>query len=164
MGIFDKIKAEAIKAIQLDKETPTPPPPPVVETFSINVVFWLQEHLEGIQKIRKINPEWYEKDSDQMKAITSKDSFTRTYKYKYRTYRVDLVPETNNAYDENAIKVLFNGKYVGYVPEEEIPRMQRYINRTEELQGIIKGGPVKYVHKTFVLDRCFDTELIIETK
>ena len=39
---------------------------------------------------------------------------------------VDLVPEPDNAYDPNAIKVLWNGVHLGYIPKTETATARQF--------------------------------------
>ncbi len=160
MGLFDKIKTEAVKTVSQN----LPPIPGKQEPINIKVASWTKEHKAGIQQLRKIDSDWYLKDEDIMERLKGTSKENRTYKYKYKTYSVMLIPEPNNRVDKNAIRVLFDGSFVGYIPSEQTTQMKKYINRSESLKGIIKGGPVRYVTADYVEDRCYDVEVIIQSK
>ena len=69
--------------------------------------------------------------------------------YKYQdldVFDIKLVPEPDNQYDSNAIKVLIFDHHVGYVPKKIARSIRHYFDDTKYdfvLEGEIKGGPYK---------------------
>lgn len=51
------------------------------------------------------------------------------------TDKIKLEPEPNNRYDKNAIKVLANGVFVGYVARDYTNDLHKFLNRTDSDQN-----------------------------
>ena len=69
--------------------------------------------------------------------------------FKYRDldiFNIELIPETDNKYDPNAIKVLIFDNHVGYVPATVAKSIRKYFDNKKYnfvIEGEIKGGPYK---------------------
>ena len=69
--------------------------------------------------------------------------------FKYQDldfFNIELVPEVDNKYDPNAIKVLIFNNHVGYVPATVAKTIRRYFDNKKYdfvIEGEIKGGPYK---------------------
>lgn len=69
--------------------------------------------------------------------------------FKYRDldiFNIELIPETDNKYDPNAIKVLIFNNHVGYVPATVAKTIRKYFDNKKYnfvIEGEIKGGPYK---------------------
>lgn len=69
--------------------------------------------------------------------------------FKYRDldiFNIELIPETDNKYDSNAIKVLIFDNHVGYVPATVAKSIRKYFDDEKYnflIEGEIKGGPYK---------------------
>ena len=63
--------------------------------------------------------------------------------------KIELVPEPDNAYDQNAIKVMADGKHVGYIKSGSCTHLLKCIQE-KRIAGItcqIGGGPYKLLEK-----------------
>lgn len=67
------------------------------------------------------------------------------YEYNFKTGKTELIPEPTNQYDPNAIKVLIDGKHVGYIKKGSCKHVLNLINqnRIVNIESIIKGGNYK---------------------
>lgn len=69
--------------------------------------------------------------------------------FKYQDldfFNIELVPEIDNKYDPNAIKVLIFNNHVGYVPATVAKTIRKYFDNKKYnfvIEGEIKGGPYK---------------------
>lgn len=69
--------------------------------------------------------------------------------FKYQDldfFNIELVPEVDNKYDPNAIKVLIFNNHVGYVPATVAKTIRKYFDNKKYnfvIEGEIKGGPYK---------------------
>lgn len=71
----------------------------------------------------------------------------KVFKYQdLNFFNIELVPEVDNKYDPNAIKVLIFNNHVGYVPATVAKTIRRYFDNKKYdfvIEGKIKGGPYK---------------------
>ena len=69
----------------------------------------------------------------------------KVFKYQdLNFFNIELVPEVDNKYDPNAIKVLIFNNHVGYVPATVAKTIRRYFDNKKYdfvIEGEIKGGP-----------------------
>ena len=69
--------------------------------------------------------------------------------FKYQDldfFNIEFVPEVDNKYDPNAIKVLIFNNHVGYVPATVAKTIRKYFDNKKYnfvIEGEIKGGPYK---------------------
>ena len=69
----------------------------------------------------------------------------RIYAYYFPVVPCDLIPEPDNPDNPNAIKVLMDGKHVGYVPDSLCADVLTILKRPHEIHAKIDGGPHKTV-------------------
>lgn len=78
--------------------------------------------------------------------------------FKYQDldfFNIELVPEVDNRYDPNAIKVLIFDNHVGYVPATIAKTIRKYFDNKKYnfvIEGEIKGGPYKEVTETEAIE------------
>lgn len=71
----------------------------------------------------------------------------KIYQYEYYPIKTELVPEPDNPYDPNAIKVIVDNVLVGYIKSGSCSHVLKLINegKIEKIETIISGGKYKYL-------------------
>lgn len=69
----------------------------------------------------------------------------RVYQYRFEPKTIDLVPEPDNTYDPNAVKIIINNRHVGYIRAEETDGIVELFNseKVKRVQAVIEGGKYK---------------------
>lgn len=76
------------------------------------------------------------------------------YKYTDIIGDVTLMPEADNEYDPNAIKVCIGDVHVGYVPSEKTKRVRKILDAENlSLSCDVVGGPYKIIREDYDDDR-----------
>ena len=72
------------------------------------------------------------------------------YKYEIATESAQLIPEPNNEYDPNAIKVVVDSIHVGYVPRDETDAVSKVLEKDViSITCKFANGPSKVIHEDF---------------
>lgn len=97
-------------------------------------------HVDNIMQLSHENPD-YKMTEKQMRKM----KVDCVCKYTFDDPTVTLVPEPENQYDPNAIKVLFDGVLVGYIKRGSCGHIHKLIqdDRIVSISGEICGGPCK---------------------
>lgn len=89
---------------------------------------------------------YFGKDNKSLKSYML-ETYKPVYKYnKLKTVDVHLLPEPSNSHDQNAIQVLVNNIFVGYIPASIAAQISTYIaNPNYRYDAILtgRGGPYK---------------------
>lgn len=89
---------------------------------------------------------YFGKDNKSLKSYML-ETYKPVYKYnKLKTVDVHLLPEPSNPHDQNAIQVLVNNIFVGYIPASIAAQISTYIaNPNYRYDAILTGigGPYK---------------------
>ena len=89
---------------------------------------------------------YFGKDNKSLKSYML-ETYKPVYKYnKLKTVDVHLLPEPSNPHDHNAIQVLVNNIFVGYIPASIAAQISTYIaNPNYRYDAILtgRGGPYK---------------------
>lgn len=89
---------------------------------------------------------YFGKDNKSLKSYML-ETYKPVYKYnKLKTVDVHLLPEPSNPHDQNAIQVLVNNIFVGYIPASIAAQISTYIaNPNYRYDAILtgRGGPYK---------------------
>lgn len=89
---------------------------------------------------------YFGKDNKSLKSYML-ETYKPVYKYnKLKTVDVHLLPEPSNPHDQNAIQVLVNNIFVGYIPASIAAQISTYIaNPNYRYDSILtgRGGPYK---------------------
>ena len=94
----------------------------------------------------------------------------RIYEYDFYPTKVELVPEPDNEYDPNAVKVIVDNVLVGYIKAGSCKHILNIINsnRIEKIECTIKGGKYKYLGYDDDTDKYFiekgETPLYVDLK
>lgn len=75
----------------------------------------------------------------------------RIWKYNFYPVKVSLVPEPENPYDSNAIKVIVDYEHVGYIKKGSCKHLLKVIaeGRLGDIDCTIGGGPYKYIYEDY---------------
>ena len=92
---------------------------------------------------------YFGKDNKSLKSYML-ETYKPVYKYnKLKTVDVHLLPEPSNPHDQNAIQVLVNNIFVGYIPASIAAQISTYIaNPNYRYDAILtgRGGPYKILN------------------
>lgn len=71
----------------------------------------------------------------------------RIYKYYYKYENVTIEREPKNPADKNAVKILVNGQFFGYVNRNDAPDLGKAIKKglIDKCAVIMKGGPFRRI-------------------
>lgn len=77
----------------------------------------------------------------------------KIYQYEFFIHKTELIPEPDNPYDPNAIKVIMDGVHVGYIKKGSCAHVKNLMNSGTilSIKGSIYGGKYKYLAKTVEL-------------
>lgn len=127
VGILDKFRKKALYASRLD--------------FSVRGT---QYYQDSFTKLQLANPLWNSTLELIMECHKTMDKIPEFY---YTNHPVKLVAEPKNEHDPNAIKVLINGKMIGYVPAELCLQVKEIMHNNPNygLSAWIHGGKYKIV-------------------
>lgn len=146
MSIIKKL-INALIAPPIPSNPPTPPQEPrsqsETKTKTIkHKVAGVTHYRDNILSFAVKNPQY----SLSKKEMIAKDLAT-IYEYNFRFGKTELIPEPTNPYDPNAIKVVIDGKLVGYIKKGSCRHVLNLMeqNRIEKIEGVIKGGKYKYL-------------------
>lgn len=102
---------------------------------------------------------YFGKDNKSLKSYML-ETYKTVYKYnKLKTVDVHLLPEPSNPHDKNAVKVLVNNIFVGYLPAMIATQVSSYIsNQNYRYDAILtgRGGPYKTLN--------IETERVVSRK
>lgn len=79
----------------------------------------------------------------------------KIWKYEFYPSRLELTPEPDNPHDPNAIKVIIDGKHVGYIKEGSCAHIRNLMKQGTVVQADCKigGGPYKYISEDYDYDK-----------
>lgn len=71
----------------------------------------------------------------------------RVYEYEFYPFKTELIPEPDNPYDPNAVKVIVDCEHVGYIKKGSCSHILKLLreDRIEKIETEIKGGKYKIV-------------------
>ena len=102
---------------------------------------------------------YFGKDNKSLKSYML-ETYKPVYKYnKLKTVDVHLLPEPSNPHDKNAVKVLVNNIFVGYLPAMIATQVSSYISNPNYRYDAIltgRGGPYKTLN--------IETERVVSRK
>lgn len=105
-----------------------------------------KEEAEAAADFLSNGVHYFGKDNKSLKSYML-ETYKPVYKYnKLKTVDVQLLPEPSNPHDKNAVKVLVNNIFVGYLPAVVASQISSYIaNPNYRYDAILtgRGGPYK---------------------
>lgn len=115
-----------------------------------------KEEAEAAADFLSKGVHYFGKDNKSLKSYML-ETYKPVYKYnKLKTVDVQLLPEPSNPHDKNAVKVLVNNIFIGYLPAMIASQISSYIaNPNYRYDAILtgKGGPYKTLN--------IDTERVV---
>lgn len=121
------------------------PPAPVIETkIKTYKITGMSHYLDNILKLSSENMDY---DLSKKELIDEGYYNERIYQYNFYPGKVELVPEPDNPYDPNAVKVIVDNELVGYVKSGSCKHILKIIaeDRIEKIDCEIGGGKYKYI-------------------
>ena len=116
------------------------------EDFLLMGTNYHQEEAEIAADFLSKGVHYFGKDNKSLKSYML-ETYKPVYKYnKLKTVDVHLLPEPSNPHDQNAIQVLVNNIFVGYIPASIAAQISTYIaNPNYRYDAILtgRGGPYK---------------------
>ena len=75
----------------------------------------------------------------------------RVWEVEFYPCKAELVPEPDNAYDPNAIKVVVDGEHVAYIKKGSCKHLLKVIKtgRIQDIKCEIAGGKYKYISEDY---------------
>ncbi len=142
-------------AVERSNLQPSPDPVPSsdeasVRSYSFKVagISYRQKYLDGIL----IENDDYDMSKSELIDLGMVDE--PIYRYIDVVGDVTLLPEADNAYDPDAIKVCINDVHVGYVPSEKTKRVKKILDAEGlSLSCDIVGGPYKIIREDYDEDK-----------
>lgn len=127
------------------------------------IVTWY-EFYKNIYKLKRENKSYHKSDDELIAGLNGKNYYA-VYKFSRHRYNVQLVPEPTNEHDKNAIKVLFDGLHVGYIPRDLTNQYRSVIDNANALfYGDIRGGAYKLVRPEYVEDKLDEFTLTLKLR
>lgn len=108
----------------------------------------LEHYRENILKLALENNDYTKTKRELIDDLMTEE---RIWKYCFYPLKVDLVPEPENPYDPNAIKVIVDNEHVGYIKKGSCKHLLKVITegRLCNIDCEIGGGPYKYIHEDY---------------
>lgn len=134
MGLFSRKKAKPAEPVKA--------PEAKVVTHKVAGTSYRQD---DIRSLGKKNPDYA---LDKRRMLKRWPDGVTVYEYTFQPKKVKLVPEPNNPYDPNAIKVMIDGVHVGYIKAGSCAHILRLISekRIAKIEPQIIGGRYKELY------------------
>lgn len=153
--VFKKFnKPKVTKSKKVISSTPTENKAPKKNHFKFNVAGISKTNDKG-KDIQKLIKEYVTESiemghTDKYEDMTNAEileSGREVYEVAlYGDYEVELIPEPNNPYDPNAIRVIHSDiGHIGYVPRDFITNVKLLIDSECHLEWKLVGGKLKYI-------------------
>lgn len=100
-----------------------------------------------IDNIKKLQVENVDYDYSKKELIENGYENERIYQYEFYPVKIELVPEPDNPYDPNAVKVVIDNELVGYIKSGSCKHILKVIaeDRIEKIDCKIGGGKYKFI-------------------
>lgn len=150
-------RAEQAEAPAANKAPIIPEAPPMVDTHSASPAkvksftakaTGMDYYMDNIQKLASENPDF---DLTKKEIIDNGLTDEKIWKYDFFCSKAELVPEPENPYDQNAIKVVVDGLQVGYIKAGSCVKILNKMNagKIRSIACEIGGGPYKIVYENY---------------
>lgn len=136
-----------IKELQKPMREQNPPcePQKQIDTTSKiqnHKVTGVTHYKENILSLASVNPQY---SLTKKEFAAAKLYNTKVYEYNFKTEKTELIPEPTNPSDSNAIKVMIDGKHVGYIKKGSCKQILNLLkeSRIRSINSQIVGGKYK---------------------
>ena len=104
----------------------------------------MSHYMDNIMTLAIENDDYQLSKKELLEECLENDTI---YEYDFYCAKIELVPEPDNPYDTNAVKVLLDGLHVGYIKSGSCSHILKLINenRIEKMDCEIGGGKYKYL-------------------
>lgn len=116
-----------------------------IEAYPVKGVFAHEDEI--FHNLMQYNPEY---DYSKSEMIEHCVADVPIYKWTPKALPATLVPEPNNPYDPNAVRIEVAGILIGYIPKNACKKVLEYINTNRIMNAVydVTGG----AYKTLVED------------
>ena len=162
--VVKKRKASQTSAGELpETAAPAPQKPKIdVRKYTVKGVFAHENEIFHEMMIR--NPEF---DYTKSELVDCGAFDMNTYEWVPRDgMEVELIPEPDNKYDPNAVKVVIGGHHIGYIPKEKCLEVLELLSsgRIERMSYDLIGGKYKRVDEDYDYEKDKSTYTMEEGK
>lgn len=132
--------ATAVPAAPVPRVAPEPAAP-VGKTYRVT---GLSYYTENILELSSDNPDYGLTKKELIDEFLTDE---RIWKYDFSPKKTELVPEPDNPHDPNAIKVVVDGRHIGYIKSGSCKHLLNVLHAGSGriLDCQIGGGPYKYL-------------------
>ena len=111
--------------------------------YSFNVA-GISYYEDSVLSLCSDNDEY---DSSKKYLLDNYMDGDRVYRYEFSIQRTQLIPDPDNKYDPDAIKVIMDGELIGYVPKTKCQNVKEILGSKtiKTIRGEITGGDYKVV-------------------
>lgn len=116
-----------------------------IKTYRVTVI---EHYKDNILNLALENDDYTKTMRELIDDLLTEE---RIWKYNFYPSKVELIPEPNNLFDPNAIKVIVDSEHVGYIKKGSCKHLLRVIaeGRLGEIDCTIGGGPYKYIYEDY---------------
>lgn len=152
------------------KNTPQQPPefvpgivdkptdiPAAVESVQENfIVAGTQYHLDELLELSYENPVF---DYSKRELIDNGYEDERIYEYEFEACKVELIEEPDNPHDPNAVKVVIDGRHVGYIKSGSCSHVKKLLHSGNviSISADVYGGKYKLLYQDDDEQYCIET-------
>ena len=156
------IIALAVSLINKKKnpEAASPTAPADLSEYAFRVAGISNREKEIIEKLLVTNDDY---DLTKKQLVDGGFVDEIVYKYQRANRDIELVPDPDNEYDENAIKVIIGGILTGFVPADQAGRVRTILDYDPEISWDLVGGPFKMVREEWDDDKLKDVYTLEKT-
>lgn len=104
----------------------------------------MSHYIDNIMSLSLENNDY---DLSKKELIEEGYENERVYQYEFYPIKTELIPEPDNPYDPNAIKVMVDNTHVGYIKSGSCSHILKVLkeDRIEKIECKIGGGKYKYI-------------------
>lgn len=117
----------------------------------------MEHYIDNLMNLAVENPDY---DMSKKEIVDNGMDGERIYEYDFYASTVMLVPEPENIYNKNAVKVVIDGEHVGYIKQGSCSRILKLLreDRIQRIEAEVGGGNYKVVYEdydddTYTLER-----------